>query len=86
MTEDIVVPESDEFDGMTFVLTGKLSELSRNEAKDMIENAGGAVTTSVSSNTDVVVAGADAGSKLEKAERLDVTIWDEDEFIRKLGQ
>lgn len=86
MSEDIVVPESDEFDGMTFVLTGKLSELSRNEAKAMIENAGGAVTNSVSSNTDVVVAGADAGSKLEKAERLNVTIWDEDEFIRKLGQ
>ena len=86
MTEEISVPESDEFTGMTFVLTGKLSELTRSEAKSMIENAGGKVTSSVSKNTDVVLAGEDAGSKLEKAERLNVTIWDEDEFIRKLGQ
>lgn len=86
MTEEISVPESDEFTGMTFVLTGKLGELTRSEAKSMIENAGGKVTSSVSKNTDVVLAGEDAGSKLEKAERLNVTIWDEDEFIRKLGQ
>lgn len=85
MTEEVTVPESSEFSSMTFVLTGKLSKLSRNEAKSMIENAGGKVTSSVSKNTDVVVAGSDAGSKLEKAEKLNVTIWDEDELIRKLG-
>lgn len=86
MTEEITAPDSTEFSGMTFVLTGKLSNLTRNEAKAMIENADGKVTSSVSKSTDVVVAGEEAGSKLEKAERLDVTIWDEDEFIRKLGQ
>ncbi|WP_411842353.1 NAD-dependent DNA ligase LigA [Salinicoccus sp. HZC-1] len=86
MTEDRVEAESGEFSEMTFVLTGKLEELTRGEAKEMIENAGGKVTGSVSSKTDVVVAGADAGSKLEKAQSLDVTVWDENEFIEKLRQ
>lgn len=84
MTEEVVVPETATFDGMTFVLTGKLEQLTRNEAKAMIENAGGKVTGSVSKNTDVVVAGEDAGSKLEKAQSLDVTIWNENEFIENM--
>ena len=84
MTEEVVVPETTTFEGMTFVLTGKLEQLTRNEAKAMIENAGGKVTGSVSKNTDVVVAGEDAGSKLEKAQSLDVTIWNENEFIENM--
>lgn len=84
MTEEVVVPETTTFDGMTFVLTGKLNQLTRNEAKAMIENAGGKVTGSVSKNTDVVVAGEDAGSKLAKAQSLDVTIWNENEFIENM--
>jgi DNA ligase (NAD+) len=51
----------------------------------MIEDAGGKVTGSVSSKTDVVVAGEDAGSKLEKAQSLGVTVWNEQEFIEKMG-
>ncbi len=86
MTEDKTEAESEMFSDMTFVLTGKLEELTRGEAKGMIENAGGKVTGSVSGNTDVVVAGADAGSKLEKAQSLGVTVWNENEFIEKLGQ
>jgi len=86
MTEDKSEAESSEFSGMTFVLTGRLEELTRTEAKEMIENAGGKVTGSVSGNTDVVVAGADAGSKLEKAQSLGVAVWDENEFIEKLRQ
>ena len=74
------------FDGMTFVLTGKLVEMTRGEAKDSIESYGGKVTGSVSKNTDVVVAGEDAGSKLEKANELGITVWNEREFIEKLGQ
>lgn len=72
------------FFGKTFVLTGKLEQLSRNEAKEKIEALGGKVTSSVSKKTDVVIAGSDAGSKLEKAEKLGITIWDENRFIEEL--
>jgi DNA ligase (NAD+) len=62
----------------TFVLTGTLPNMTRDDAKEMIEGAGGRVTGSVSKKTDYVVAGAEAGSKLEKAERLEIEILDED--------
>ncbi|MDX8046815.1 NAD-dependent DNA ligase LigA [Gracilibacillus sp. S3-1-1] len=65
------------FAGKTVVLTGKLSIYTRQEAKQHIEALGGKVTGSVSKKTDLLIAGEDAGSKLEKAEKLEVEVWDE---------
>jgi DNA ligase (NAD+) len=67
--------------GKTFVLTGTLPNYSRDAAKKMIEDAGGKVTGSVSKKTDYVVAGADAGSKLDKAKELGVKVIDEEEML-----
>ena len=69
--------------GKTVVLTGTLPTLARDEAKEMLEAAGAKVAGSVSKKTDYVVAGADAGSKLAKAEELGVPVLDE-EGMRKL--
>jgi DNA ligase (NAD+) len=66
--------------GKTFVLTGALAHFTRDEAKKMIEDAGGKVTGSVSKKTDYVVAGTDAGSKLDKAKELRVKVIDEKEM------
>jgi DNA ligase (NAD+) len=64
-------------EGLTFVLTGTLPRLTREQAKEMIESAGGKVSGSVSKKTSYVVAGEDAGSKLEKAESLGVKVLEE---------
>jgi DNA ligase (NAD+) len=70
--------------GKTFVLTGMLAHFSRDQAKKMIEDAGGKVTGSVSKKTDYVIAGADAGSKLDKAKDLGVSVIDEGEMEKLL--
>jgi DNA ligase (NAD+) len=70
----------DRFAGMTFVLTGTLPTMKRDEAKKLIESYGGKVSGSVSKKTTFVVAGEDAGSKLTKAQQLGVTIISEEEF------
>ncbi len=74
------------FAGKTFVLTGTLNKYKREVAQEIIENSGGKVTSSVSKKTDFVLAGSDAGSKLEKAKTLGVKVIDEDEFDRMLAQ
>ena len=71
--------------GKTFVLTGALPTLTREQASEKILAAGGRVTTSVSKKTDYLVAGEAAGSKLEKAERLEVTVLDEASLLSLLG-
>jgi DNA ligase (NAD+) len=71
--------------GKTFVLTGTIS-IPRNRAKDLIQEAGGNVASSVGAKVDYVVAGADPGSKLTKAEKLGVPVIDESELMRMLGR
>jgi DNA ligase (NAD+) len=72
--------------GKTFVLTGTMPALTRDEATQRIRDCGGKVTGSVSKKTDYVVAGADAGSKLVKAQELGVTVLDEDGLLKLLQQ
>ncbi|MBA2457994.1 MAG: NAD-dependent DNA ligase LigA, partial [Gemmatimonadales bacterium] len=71
--------------GKTYVLTGTLPTLSRTQATDLIEDAGGRVVGTVSKKTDAVVAGEEAGSKLEKARSLGVEVIDEAELLRRVG-
>lgn len=72
--------------GKTVVLTGKLEQLTRQEAKEKIEQLGGTVSGSVSKKTDIVIAGEDAGSKLDKARSLNIPVWDENRLIEELNQ
>jgi len=75
-----------ELSGKTFVLTGTLESMTRDEAGEKIKMKGGKTSSSVSKNTSFVVAGASPGSKLDKAEKLGVIILNEDEFIKLLGE
>ena len=86
MDEPAKVTAGGVFDGHTFVLTGTLSKLSREEATRLIEQAGGAVTGSVSKKTTAIVAGDEPGSKIEKARTLGIPMWDEAELLRRLGR
>jgi DNA ligase (NAD+) len=72
--------------GTSFVITGTLESMSRDEAKDLIRSLGGRISDSVSGKTDYLVAGDKAGSKLEKAKKLGVTILNEDEFKSMVKQ
>lgn len=73
-------PKGDRFAGMTFVLTGTLPTYTRSDAATIIESLGGKVSSSVSKKTTYVLAGEEAGSKLDKANALGITVIDEDEF------
>lgn len=78
----VIVQE--DFQDKTFVLTGTLTEYSRDEASELISNRGGKVTSSVTKKTDVVIVGENPGSKFTKAQELAIAIWTEEEFKNKL--
>ena len=85
MTEPDATVTDGPLTGMTVVLTGTLPTLSRTEATALVERAGGHVSGSVSKKTSLVVAGSDAGSKLEKATALGVPVIDEAELLRRVA-
>jgi DNA ligase (NAD+) len=78
-------PTDDSLSGKLFVLTGTLADYTRDEARAAIERRGGRVTSSVSKKTDYVVAGEEAGSKLDKANELGVAVIDETAFKKLLA-
>ena len=79
------VEENVDFLNKTFVLTGTLTQMGRNEASELIESKGGKVTSSVTKKTSVVIVGENPGSKYDKAKELGITIWSEDEFLNHLS-
>jgi DNA ligase (NAD+) len=83
-TQDTAVSGSGSFAGMSIVVTGTLENLTRDQAEEAIIARGGKAASSVSKNTAFVVAGANAGSKLAKAESVGVEVIDEAEFARRL--
>ena len=80
------VDEDSEWNGRRVVLTGKLVEMTRGEAKQWLEDHGAKVTSSVSKKTDIVIAGDKAGSKLTKAQDLGITVWDEGRFHQAMEE
>ncbi len=84
VTEAVAAPTGDKLAGLTFVLTGTLPDMTREEAAELIRAAGGKVAGSVSKKTSYVVAGEAAGSKLTKAEALGVSVIDKEELLRML--
>lgn len=85
LTDSTAAPKGEKLSGLTFVLTGTLPTLSRDEASEMIKSQGGKVSGSVSSKTSYVVAGEAAGSKLTKAQSLGINIIDETTLLKMLN-
>jgi DNA ligase (NAD+) len=87
---DFILPELGSGDGplagIKFVFTGGMDAMSRSRAKKLVESAGARVMTSVSAETDIVVAGEGSGSKMEKAIALGLTILDEEGFLKLLQE
>lgn len=75
-----------DFKDKTIVLTGKLHQMTRKEASNWLELQGAKVTSSVTKKTDLVIAGEDAGSKLDKAKKFDTPIWSEEDFVNKQNE
>ena len=86
VTEDVSEPKGDLFEGLSFVLTGTLPTMSRDQASEKIKAEGGKVVGSVSKKTDFVLAGEAAGSKLTKAQTLGIRIISEEDLLRMLGE
>ena len=84
MTYENEIQEDDNFNNKTFVLTGTLSKLTRNEASEEIEKRGGKVTNSVTKKTDYVIVGENPGSKYDKAKELNIEIWNENQLLEKI--
>ncbi len=85
MDEIVLEPTGGAFEGEMVVLTGKLSRMGRREAGDIIKNQGGEVQSSITGKTTLVVAGEDAGSKLEKARAKGIPVISEEEFLERAG-
>ena len=81
----MVIHQNGPLTGKVFVITGTLSKLSRKEAEELVEKAGGRASGSVSKKTNYVLAGENAGSKLAKAEKLGIEILDEATFAQLVG-
>ena len=76
--------ENSNFKDKSFVLTGSLEKYSRDEAKEIIESFGGKTVDSVSKKTSVVIVGENPGSKYDKAKKLGIEIWTENDFLEKI--
>jgi DNA ligase (NAD+) len=86
VSEEKASKDSTKLAGKTFVLTGGLESISRDDAKDRIRELGGDVSSTVSKETDYVVVGAEPGSKFDKAKKLGIKILDEGEFLKLIGR
>jgi DNA ligase (NAD+) len=84
--EGISPPSQSPMSGKTFVITGTLHSMERSEAKELIMRKGARLSSSLSNSTDYLIVGESPGSKLKKAEQLGVSVCDEDEFLRLLGE
>ena len=85
LLQDKNVITDEKFAGKTFVLTGTLETMSREQASELIEKHGGKTSSSVSKKTDYVLAGEEAGSKLKKSQDLGITIINEQQFKEMIG-
>ena len=84
LSEEVIL--DDNFRDKTFVLTGTLSQITRDEASHLIEERGGKTTSSVTKKTSIVVVGDNPGSKYGKAISLNIEIWDEKKFLEKINK
>ena len=85
LTESTASPVGEKLAGLTFVITGTLPTLKRDDASELIKQNGGKVSGSVSKKTNYVLAGEEAGSKLTKANELGITVISEEQFLEMLN-